>query len=87
MRNAQFHKLLSLFLCSTSSLLKVAKLKQRRIKTFEYLYIASKQRTFDLRPQMQFLVRVFGGVDIISGKLNYELQTVDPETGTLLIKT
>lgn len=36
---------------------------------------------------MQFLVRVFGGVDIISGKLNYELQTVDPETGTLLIKT
>ena len=35
---------------------------------------------------MQLLVRVFGGVDIIRGKLNYELQTLDPETGTLLIK-
>ena len=36
---------------------------------------------------MQFLVRVFGGVDIISGKLSYELQALDPETGTLMIKT
>ena len=36
---------------------------------------------------MQFLVRVFGGVDIISGKLSYELQALDPETGALFIKT
>ena len=36
---------------------------------------------------MQFLVRIFGGVDVIKGKLNYELHTLDPETGTLLTKT
>ena len=36
---------------------------------------------------MQFLVRVFGGVDIINGKLKYELQALDPETGRLFIKT
>ena len=33
---------------------------------------------------MQFLVRVFGGIDIISGKLSYELQALDPETGAIL---
>ena len=36
---------------------------------------------------MQFLIRIFGGVDVIKGKLNYELHTLDPETGTLLTKT
>lgn len=54
---------------------------------FKNIYIAFKQRTFDLRQQMQFLVRAFGGVDVISGKLTYELQALDPETGNISIKT
>ena len=36
---------------------------------------------------MQFLVRVFGGVDIIRGKLSYELQALDPKTDALFINT
>ena len=36
---------------------------------------------------MQFLVHVFGGIDVISGRLRYQLQALDPETGMIFIKT